>query len=137
MPIRVIGKFANDRRLSQEERDTLLAWIDHGCPKGEDKDLPPPRDFVAGWTDRQAGCGSLHGRGVRSARHGPAHGIPYKYFTVETHFTEDKWVERAQAVAGNRSVVHHIVVFIVPPGQRFSPEKADRCWPARLPETCR
>ena len=26
------GRFANDRRLSQDERDTLLAWIDAGAP---------------------------------------------------------------------------------------------------------
>ena len=28
------GKFANDRRLTQDERDTLLAWIDAGCAEG-------------------------------------------------------------------------------------------------------
>ena len=56
----------------------------------------------------------------------PRTGVPYKYFEVETDFTEDKWVQRAQAVEGNRSVVHHIVVFIVPPGQRFNPEKEGR-----------
>src|SRR6516165_4232237 len=44
------GHFKNDRRLSREESDTLLAWIDQGCPKGDEKDLPPPRDFVVGWT---------------------------------------------------------------------------------------
>ena len=27
------GKFANDRSLSQEERETLLAWIEQGCPR--------------------------------------------------------------------------------------------------------
>ena len=43
------GKFRNDRRLSREDRDTLLAWIDHGTPRGDDKDLPPPRRFPEGW----------------------------------------------------------------------------------------
>src|SRR5206468_1114807 len=36
------GKFENDRSLPREERDALLAWIDGGCPKGDDKDLPAP-----------------------------------------------------------------------------------------------
>src|SRR5205085_11183685 len=40
--------------------------------------------------------------------------------------TEDKWIQRAQAVEGNRAVVHHIVVFIVPPGQKFNPEREGR-----------
>ncbi|MGH7225537.1 MAG: redoxin domain-containing protein, partial [Gemmataceae bacterium] len=31
------GKFSNDRRLSQEDRETLLAWLDGGTPRGDDK----------------------------------------------------------------------------------------------------
>jgi peroxiredoxin len=120
------GTFSNDRRLSQEERDTLLAWIDHDCPTGDNKDLPPPRDFVAGWRIGKPDAVLSMKEEFEVPAKAPRTGIPYKYFTVETHFTEDKWVERAQAVAGNPSVVHHIVVFIVPPGQRFSPEKAGR-----------
>jgi hypothetical protein len=112
--------------LSQEERDTLLAWIDHGCPKGNDRDLPPARDFVAGWTIGKPDVVLSMGDEFEVPATAPRTGIPYKYFSVETHFTEDKWVERAQAVAGNRSVVHHIVVFIVAPGQTFSPEKPGR-----------
>ena len=43
------GKFENDRSLSQQDRETLLAWIDSAAPKGEDKDLPPPAVFPKGW----------------------------------------------------------------------------------------
>ena len=57
-----LGKFTNDRSLSTEDRETLLAWIDSGTPKGDDKDLPPPRKYPEGWHDRQAG------RGVRRCR---------------------------------------------------------------------
>src|SRR5262249_29486185 len=44
------GKFANDRSLSKADRETLLAWIDQGCAKGDDKDLPPPAKFPEGWS---------------------------------------------------------------------------------------
>ena len=44
------GRFANDRRLGDADRATLLAWIDQGCPEGHAADLPPPRQFVTGWT---------------------------------------------------------------------------------------
>src|SRR5439155_9140068 len=43
------GKFANDRRLSDRDRDNLLAWIDKGMARGDDKDLPPPRVFTDKW----------------------------------------------------------------------------------------
>ena len=43
------GKFANDRSLTKEDHATLLAWIDNGTPRGNDKDLPPPRTFASSW----------------------------------------------------------------------------------------
>lgn len=35
------GQFANDRRLTQDERDTLLAWIDTGIPRGMTRTCRP------------------------------------------------------------------------------------------------
>ncbi len=32
-----VGHFANDRSLPEKERQTLLAWIDAGCPRGDPK----------------------------------------------------------------------------------------------------
>jgi hypothetical protein len=52
----------------------------------------------------------------------PKFGIPYQYFTVDPGFKEDRWIQRAEARAGAPSVVHHIVVFIVPKGEFFNPE---------------
>src|SRR5438445_1070426 len=43
------GSFSNDRRLTAEELDTLLAWLDGGTPLGEEKDLPPARKYEEGW----------------------------------------------------------------------------------------
>ena len=48
--------------------------------------------------------------------------MPYKYFTVQTDFKEDRWVERAEARPGAAEVVHHILVFIMPPGEVFRPD---------------
>jgi hypothetical protein len=45
----------------------------------------------------------------------------YRYYTVDPGFTEDKWVRIAECLPGNRGVVHHIIVFISPPGSnRFA-----------------
>ena len=44
-----VGKFLNDRSLSQDEIDTLVAWVDGGAKEGDPKDAPAPRNFVEGW----------------------------------------------------------------------------------------
>ena len=51
----------------------------------------------------------------------PAQGVvSYVYFRVPTNFKEDRWVQAAEAVPGDRSVVHHIIVYV------FDPERARR-----------
>ena len=37
------GEFSNDRRLSQQDIDTITAWVDQGAKEGDPKDLPTPR----------------------------------------------------------------------------------------------
>ncbi len=115
------GKFSNDRSLSQQERATLLAWIDNGTPKGDDRDAPKPREFVTGWTIGKPDVVFQMEQEFNVPADAPKTGIPYKHFFVETNFTEDHWVERAEAVPGAPEVVHHIVVFIVPPKSTFFP----------------
>jgi hypothetical protein len=51
----------------------------------------------------------------------PEGGIPYQRFRVKTNFKEDKWVERSEARPGSPAVVHHIVVWVVGPGEEFVP----------------
>ena len=43
------GVFANDRRLTDAEKNTLTAWVDGGAPQGDPKDLPAPPQLTEGW----------------------------------------------------------------------------------------
>src|SRR5206468_3877683 len=89
------GKFANDRSLSEEEQKTLLTWIDQGCPKGADKDLPPPRTFESTeWRIGKPDAVFDIGQDVEvpaKARGGK--GIPYRHYMADTNFKEDMWVQ--------------------------------------------
>jgi peroxiredoxin/mono/diheme cytochrome c family protein len=116
------GHFSNDRSLSKEDRETLLKWIDQGLARGDDKDLPPPRTFPEGWTIGKPDVVITMPKPFDVPAETPQGGVPYQYFSINTDFTEDKWVERAEAKPGATAVVHHIVVFIVPPGERFNPD---------------
>jgi peroxiredoxin len=113
------GRWRNDRSLPKEDRDTLLAWLDGSTPRGDDRDLPPPRRFPEGWAIGKPDVVFTMPRPVDV----PAKGVvPYRYVSVPTDFKEDRWVERAEAKPGQPGVVHHIVVFIVPRGELFRPD---------------
>src|SRR5207342_2044336 len=43
------GHFANDRRLSDSDINTLSAWADGGAVEGDAKDMPAPKTFQDGW----------------------------------------------------------------------------------------
>jgi peroxiredoxin len=115
------GKFSNDRHLSDEDRTTLLAWLANGMPKGDDKDMPPPREFVPGWIVGKPDQVVSMPEEFEVPAETPKYGIPYKHFTIDLGFKEDRWVERAEAKPGALEVVHHIVVFVLPPGEKFFP----------------
>ena len=106
------GHFANDRRLTPQERATLLAWVAQGAPAGDLARAPQPKDWPDGWT---IGTPDLVFE-IPEPRTIPAQGtIPYSNVTVPTNLTEDVWVQAAEARPGNPEVVHHIVGFVEPP----------------------
>jgi len=112
------GTFANDRRLTEKERDTLIRWVDAGAPQGNPKDLPPQPAFAEGW---QIGQPDLV-LSMPKEFEVPATGeIPYQNITVPTNFTEDKWVQAIEVRPGTRAVVHHILVFCREPGVTSAP----------------
>jgi peroxiredoxin/mono/diheme cytochrome c family protein len=109
------GHFINDSRLSEEEKQLIYRWVDAGAPEGNKADLPPPREFTVGW---QIGEPNQVVYIAEKPFDVPAKGeVRYQYFFVDPGFKEDKWIQAAECRPGNRAVVHHIIVGVVPPGQ--------------------
>ncbi len=108
------GEFANDRRLSDADKETILQWVNSGAPEGDPHDLPPVPQFTDGWQVGHPDAVFALGEDYPV----PASGtIEYKYFEVPTNFTEDKWVQAFEVRPGDRSVVHHVIVFSRPPAK--------------------
>ncbi len=108
------GQWANDRRLSEAEIKTIVAWVDGGAVEGNAKDLPPAPKLAEGWNIPTPDVVlKMEDEYVVEAS-GPDE---YQYFEIPTNFTEDKYIQMAEARPGNRKVVHHIIAFVVPPGQ--------------------
>jgi peroxiredoxin len=109
------GHFANDARLSPDEKQTLLSWIENGCPLGDPAEIPPPPTFAEGW--RIAEPDQIVYMSDESYEV-PATGVvDYQYFEVDPGFTEDKFVTSVEARPGNTAVVHHIIAYLKPPGE--------------------
>jgi peroxiredoxin len=115
------GQFSNDRSLTNEDRETLLTWLNQGKPKGDDKDIPPPREFFKGWGIGKPDAVFEMPVTYTVPADMPKGGLPYQRFRVHTNFKEDRWVERAETRAGAPSVVHHIIIWVVQPGEDFQP----------------
>ena len=111
------GEFRNDRRLSAEELATITAWVDAGAPEGDAKSMPAMPVFPDGWNIGKPDVTFDMGTEFAVPKTGT---IAYQYFTVDPGFKEDKWVEAAEIRPSTRSLVHHVIVFIVDPGA--SPE---------------
>ena len=105
------AKFRNDPRLSQQDIDTLVAWVNAGAPKGNDADLPPlPKFMEDGW---------MHPQGLKpdlvlslpGEVHVPATGeIPYVRLLVKVPFEGDRWIVASQTRPSNPHLVHHMAI---------------------------
>jgi hypothetical protein len=118
-------KFRNERRLSQDEINTITAWVDAGSPKGDDADLPPLPKFAPGWALGQPDMVIP----MPVEFEVPAEGeIPMQNFYVPVPFKEDRWVEAVELRPGNPAVVHHSIVNVtrLPEGSRIVDGRAVR-----------
>src|SRR5574341_148192 len=117
--------FSNDRRLSQKEIDTIVAWVDAGAPKGNDKDLPPFPKYAPGWTFGEPDLVIEMPIDFEV----PAEGeLPMQNFYVPVPFNEERWVEKVELRPGNPAVVHHSIANVVnlPEGTKIVNGKAVR-----------
>ena len=122
------GKFANDARLTAVEKKAIAEWVSAGSPEGDLRELPPPVQYAEGWRIPKPDLVLEMPEEVEV----PATGwMPYKNYTVDPKLTKDVWVRASQVRPGNASVVHHMVVYVLPPGVTKLNE-ARRRLPGRL-----
>src|SRR4051794_30382060 len=105
------GPIANDPRLSEAEVRTIDEWVSAGAPEGKrPKSSPhkaaPPEAFSADLSVATPHPFRVPGNSV----------IDYQYFVVRLPFTYDRWIRGVEVRPSDRSVVHHAVIFIRPPG---------------------
>jgi hypothetical protein len=104
--------YKHDRSLSDEDREKLLAWIDLGAPEGDPGDAPPlppddggePVDF-----DLELGIPEPFTPTV----------LPddYRCFLLDWPAEANSYATAFTIEPGARSIVHHVIAFIIPPDE--------------------
>lgn len=111
------GNFQNAREMTSEAQDLIKAWVKAGSPEGDASQLPKPLQYTEGWQLPRKPDLIINMRDTPFQV--PAEGtVRYQYFKVKPGFKEDSWIKAAQLLPGNRAVVHHILVAVVPPNAR-------------------
>ena len=104
-------KMRNDRSLSQQQIDTIVAWVDGGSPKGSDAEMPPLPKFAEGWTYGREPDYILE---MPVEAQIPAEGeLSVQMYYSPVPWNEDRFAETLEIRPGNRAVVHHAGVFVV------------------------
>jgi hypothetical protein len=102
-------EFANARRLTDAEIDTIQRWVADGAPEGDTKLLPPVPRFTEGW---QLGPPDLAVT-MAEAFEVPASGPDvYRSFVVPLNLDRDVWVRAIDFRPSARAVVHHSLFFL-------------------------
>jgi peroxiredoxin len=114
------GQFSNERALTKDEYTTLLTWIDAGCPKGNEKDLPAARKFPDTWYIGKPDAVFEMPQDYVVPAKAPKGGVPYRYIKIDANFDDDKWIQAVECKPGNRAVVHHILAYINQKGKAFT-----------------
>jgi len=107
------GTLRNDKRLSNEEIETLVSWIDAGAPEGNRADAPPPLR----WPDQAAweiGKPDFVYRMPQPFRVPKSGALEYQFFRVPMNLDDDRWFRAVEIKPGNPEVVHHITLHVAP-----------------------
>jgi mono/diheme cytochrome c family protein len=109
------GDFHNTRSLTDKEIAALSAWAKSGAPSGDLKTAPKPPVFPADWSQ---GKPDVVLKPERPYTLGGDGEDVYRCFVLPAEFKQDTYVKLTQVKPDNRSVVHHVILYVDPSGKK-------------------
>ena len=105
-----VRAYRNDASLSENEIETIVAWVDGGAPQGQQADLPEVPEFAEGWSIGEPDLIFT----MLEPFEVPADGtVPYSYVTVPTNLQDDTWISAHEFRPGDRRVLHHVIAQVL------------------------
>lgn len=118
-----VSPFANINALAEQDKQDLLTWLSKGKAEGNPADAPAPREFIPGW---HIGVPDHVVQAPSPIQVKATGTMPYQNFTVDAGLSETKYLKAIEVKPTAREVVHHILVFVVPPSKPGQKAKRDR-----------
>jgi hypothetical protein len=102
------GSFANDARLTDQQIDTIVNWVDAGAPRGNPADEPKLPALTEGWQ-----LGEPDYIITLPTVEVPAEGRDvFPTPNIMINIPEDRWIRALEIRPSNREVTHHSVLFL-------------------------
>ncbi len=101
-----------DPSLSDEQIEMFATWVAEGTPEGNPEDVGAPLELDLGKLERSDVQ-------IKMAQPYEPTGVPddYRCFVVDWPEDQTKFITGYRGVPGNLKVVHHLVIFMVGPGE--------------------
>lgn len=106
-------EFRDERRLTDEQLETLKAWVAAGMPSGDLSKAPKVPTFPTGWLLGQPDLVLKFPHGIDVAAEGPDQ---YKNVLLNIDLPDNRWITAIDYQPSARTVVHHALFFIGPAG---------------------
>ena len=117
-----IGDFLGARILSQQDKDTISRWADAGAPEGDATDLPAQLTFPDGWALGQPDLVLSMDQAYSVYAAG---NDVYRCFSLPTNLPADTYISAVQIRPGDRTVVHHVILYSDPTGKSKTLDDAE------------
>jgi Flp pilus assembly protein TadD len=107
LPERGYGEFMNERRLEDEEIETIQRWVDEGASEGDPADKPPMPEWVDGW---QLGEPDLVLRMPNAYTLRADGSDVFRNFVIPIQLPSTRYVRAMEFRPDRPNVVHHAVI---------------------------
>jgi hypothetical protein len=116
------NRLAHERLLSTAEKNKILNWLNGGRPRG-DVSLEPPTPVFSNNGDLP-GTPDMVLKIPTYTSTATTNDV-YRCFVLPTGLTADKFITAFECIPGDRSMVHHVVVFTDTTGQSTTLDAGD------------
>lgn len=112
-------RYAHDNVLTPNEISLIQQWVGNGAPSGDLRFAPAPPEY-----DNFSQLGTVDLSIRMPTFVVPHNGDVYRNFSMNTGLTQTQYVTAIEVIPGNKSIVHHVLVYMDTSNNAIDPNSA-------------